>query len=140
MSPRDITRVLIVEDNPSDVKVLTHALQSVEGWPLETAIARDGTEAIDFLLHPEREKPDFVILDTNLPKRDGMEVLQVLQIANRLYGLPVIVFSSAPEDVVERKMKKANLRAAAYLPKPAALDNFVHIGQTLRRVYEASST
>jgi len=138
MMPPYITRVLIVEDNPVDVTLLTHALKSVKGWALETVIARDGEEAIDFLLHPEREKPDFVILDMNLPKRDGIDVLRVLHIADHLYGLPVVVFSSSPPDVVENKIKKANLRATPCLTKPIGLDTFLAIGPTLRQVYETA--
>ncbi len=138
MNQAEVTRVLIVEDNPVDVKLLTYALKSVEDWTLETTVARDGEEAIDFLLDPQIEKPDLVILDLNLPKRDGLEVLQVLRITNHLYGLPVIIFSSSPEDVIKNRLHDSHLKAEAYLTKPNGIDAFLAIGPAVRQVYESS--
>src|SRR4051812_26794168 len=131
-----ITQILIVEDNPVDVRLLRLALESVQDWVIETAVAVDGEEAINYLLDPETSKPDFVVLDLNLPKRDGMEVLQVIRITNNLYGLPVVVFSSSTEDVFRTKMQQAELEAEYYLSKPMGVDGFLAIGPTLRRFYE----
>jgi CheY-like chemotaxis protein len=135
-SQTEITQILIVEDNPVDVRLLRLALESVQDWEIETAVAVDGEEAINYLLDPETSKPDFVILDLNLPKRDGLEVLQVIRITNNLYGLPVVVFSSSTEDVFRTKMQQAELDAEYYLSKPTGIDEFLAIGPTLRRFYE----
>ena len=107
----EITQILIVEDNPLDVRLLRAALASLQDWVVATAVAVDGEEAINYLLDPQTSKPDFVILDLNLPKRDGLEVLQIIRITNNLYGLPVVVFSSSTEDVFRTKMQQAELDA-----------------------------
>jgi DNA-binding response OmpR family regulator len=135
-SQTEITQILIIEDNPVDVRLLRLALQSVQDWVIETAIAEDGEQAINYLLDPETSKPDFVILDLNLPKRDGLDVLQVIRITNNLYGLPVAVFSSLTEDVFRTKMQNAKLEAEYYLTKPMGVDEFLAVGPTLRRFYE----
>jgi CheY-like chemotaxis protein len=136
VSQTEITQILIVEDNPVDVRLLRLALESVQDWVIETDVAVDGEEAINYLLDPETSKPDFVVLDLNLPKRDGLEVLQVIRITNNLYGLPVVVFSSSTEDVFRTKMREAELQAEYYLSKPMGVDEFLAIGPTLRRFYE----
>ncbi len=132
----EITRILIIEDNPVDVQLLHVALQSVQDWAIETTVAEDGDEAINYLLDPETPKPDFVILDLNLPKRDGLEVLQIIRITHNLYGLPVVVFSSSTEDVLRTKMQQAKLEAEYYLTKPMGVDEFLAVGPALRRFYE----
>ena len=108
MQARETTRVLIVEDNPADVKFFTYALKLVEARPLETTIARDGREAVDFLLDPKTEPPDLVILDKKLLKSNGTELLQVLKITNHLYGLPVVAFGSAADDAILKQITNAN--------------------------------
>ncbi|MGI8958519.1 MAG: response regulator [Bryobacteraceae bacterium] len=136
VSETEITRILIIEDNPMDVRLLHLALESVQDWVIETAVAADGEDAINYLLDPKTSKPDFVILDLNLPKRDGLEVLQVIRITNNLYGLPVVVFSSSTEDVLRTKMQQAKLEAEYYLTKPVGADEFLAVGPTLRCFYE----
>jgi CheY-like chemotaxis protein len=140
MSQTEMTRILIIEDNPVDVRLLRLALQSVEDWAVETAVAEDGEQAISYLLDPETSKPDLVILDLNLPKRDGLEVLQVIRITHNLYGLPVAVFSSSTEDVFRTKIHEAKLEAEYYLTKPMGLDEFLAVGPTLRRFYERAAS
>ncbi len=132
----EITQILIIEDNPLDVRLLRVALESVRDWVVKTAVVVDGEEAINYLLDPQTSKPDFVILDLNLPKRDGLEVLQVIRITNNLYGLPVVVFSSSTEDVLRTKMEQAKLKAEYYLTKPVGVDEFLAVGPTLRSFYE----
>lgn len=136
VSQTEITQILIIEDNPLDVRLLRVALESVQDWVIETAVAVDGEEAINYLLDARTSKPDFVILDLNLPKRDGLEVLQVIRITNNLYGLPVVVFSSSTGDVLRTKMEQAKLQAEYYLTKPIGVDEFLAVGPTLRSFYE----
>jgi CheY-like chemotaxis protein len=136
LSQTPITRILIIEDNPMDVRLLRRALRSVQDWAIETAVATDGEQAINYLLDPENPKPDFVILDLTLPKHDGLEVLQVIRITNNLYGLPVVVFSASPEDTLRTKLHEAKLGAEYYLTKPRGIDDFLAIGPRLRQFYE----
>ncbi len=110
--------VLVIEDNPLDVTLLRHILEHEPGWNPELIVVEDGEEAIEYLLHPDVPRPDLIILDLNLPKRDGTEVLKVIRIANHLYGVRVAVFSSSPEDVVRSKLAEANVQADDYINKP----------------------
>lgn len=107
-----------------DVKFLRYVFEHEPDWETELIVVEDGEEAIDYLLHPDTPKPDLVILDLNLPKRDGTDVLKVIRIADHLYGLRVAVFSSSPEDVMKSKIAQANLKADDYIRKPVVFDDF----------------
>lgn len=135
----DHTRVLIVEDNPVDVYMVQCALQKELDWTTETTVADDGEKAIQLLLQhsslPLRDWPDLVILDLNLPKRDGVEVLEVIRATNGLRSLPVIVLSSSPMDVMKSKVNKVNLEANCYVTKPPDLDEFLALGKRIRGCY-----
>ena len=135
----DRTRVLIVEDNPVDVYMVQCALQEELDWTTETTVADDGEKAIELLLQqssrPIREWPDLVILDLNLPKRDGVEVLEVIRATNGLRSLPVVVLSSSPTDVMKSKFNKVNVEANCYVTKPPDLDEFLALGKRIRSCY-----
>jgi CheY-like chemotaxis protein len=136
----DVTRVLIIEDNPLDAQLVEHALQEEQSWTTETIVADDGEKAIELLLEhrggPMKQRPDLIILDLNLPKRDGAEVLQVIRTTDELRSLPVVVLSSSPMDVMKRKLHNANVEANCYLTKPADLDEFLALGKRFRCCYE----
>jgi len=129
------TQILVIEDNPMDVRLIRLALESVRDWPTELTVAADGEEAINYLLHPGNSKPDLAILDLNLPKRDGLDVLRIIRITDFLYGLPVIVLSASSEDAIRTKMEEANLEAECYLTKPVGVDGFLAMGPALRDFY-----
>jgi len=104
--------VLLVEDDGNDVELTLHALQ---GAKLRNVVhvARDGAEALEFL---QSHVPDLILLDLNLPKLDGREVLERIKADERLRHIPVIVVTSsqAEEDVA----KSYRLNANAYVTKP----------------------
>lgn len=135
----DPTRVLIIEDNPTDAYMVQYALQEELNWSTETTVADDGEKAIDLLLQqssrPIRDWPDLVILDLNLPKRDGVEVLQIIRTTKELRSLPVVVLSSSPMDVMKSKLNKGNVEANCYLTKPHELDEFLALGKRFRCCY-----
>jgi len=83
-----------------------------------------------------QQRPDLIILDLNLPKRDGAEVLQVIRTTDELRSLPVVVLSSSPMDVMKSKLHKAKVEANCYLTKPADLDEFLALGKRFRCCYE----
>jgi two-component system, chemotaxis family, response regulator Rcp1 len=132
------TRLLIVEDNPVDVRLLRYALNH-ETWDVETTVADDGEKAITLLLDSSESasrKPDFIILDLNLPKRDGAEVLHVIRNDAALHDLPVAILSSSPMDVIRGRMARANVRADCYFTKPLDVDDFVALGHRLHMCYQ----
>jgi two-component system, chemotaxis family, response regulator Rcp1 len=135
----DRTRVLIIEDNPVDVYMVQCALKEELDWSTETIVAQDGEKAIELLLEHSsgrvRDCPDLVILDLNLPKRAGVEVLQVIRTTEGLRSLPVIVLSSSPIDVIRSKFNNVNVTANCYVTKPPDLDEFLALGKRFHSCY-----
>jgi len=121
--------VVLVEDNEND-ELLARAALRATGIAVELLVARDGEEALDVLLgrgsraaETGRRQPDLVLLDLNLPKLDGHEVLRRLQQDARARRLPVVVLSSSSE---ERDLVRAyQLGARSYVCKPIEFEEFV---------------
>ncbi|WP_141576827.1 response regulator [Actinomadura sp. WMMA1423] len=118
--------VLLVEDDPGDELMTREAFEHNKvGNTLH--VVRDGAEALDFLYrrgeHPEAPRPDLVLLDLNLPKRDGREVLEEIKTDPELASIPVVVLttSSAEEDI----LRSYKLHANAYVTKPVDFDQFI---------------
>jgi two-component system response regulator len=118
--------VLLVEDDPADELITREAFQDNKiGNTLY--VVRDGQEALDFLFrrgqYADAVRPDLILLDLNLPKYDGREVLQVIKNDEDLASIPVVVLttSSAEEDI----LRSYRLHANAYVTKPVDLDQFV---------------
>lgn len=111
--------VLLVEDNRDDVELTLHALRAAK-IRNRVHVARDGAEALDFLFrrgaHQNAPTPDLILLDLNLPKVDGREILEEIKRDQRLGRIPVIVVTSsqAEEDVA----RSYRLHANAYVTKP----------------------
>lgn len=118
--------VLLVEDDPADELITREAFEDNKiGNTLH--VVRDGEEALDFLFrrgaHTDAVRPDLILLDLNLPKYDGREVLQQIKTDADLSSIPVVVLttSSAEEDIA----RSYRLHANAYVTKPVDLDQFV---------------
>jgi chemotaxis family two-component system response regulator Rcp1 len=114
-------RVLIVEDNPGDLDLVREVL-STASVPHAISVAVDGVDALDQLRTGE-QLPDLMILDLNLPKKDGRELLRDIKGDPRLQHIPVVVFSSS-----EAKSDLADayrLRANCFVTKPPDLDDFI---------------
>jgi CheY-like chemotaxis protein len=120
--------VLLVEDNEGDVRLVREALKDGK-VAINLHAVTDGEQAMEFLFrkgrHRQAVRPDIVLLDLNLPGKDGREVLRDMKGDPDLRRIPVVVLttSSADEDV----LKAYNLHANAYLTKPVKLDDFVTI-------------
>jgi two-component system response regulator len=118
-APSSPIEVLLVEDDPADVELTLRALQGAK-LRNRVHVARDGADALDFLFrrgaHANAPTPDLILLDLNLPKVDGREILQEIKRDERLARIPVIVVTSsqAEEDVA----KSYRLQANAYVTKP----------------------
>ena len=124
--------ILLVEDNPGDVRLTVEALK--EGKVLNTlSVARDGVEALAFLRkagkHGEAPRPDLILLDLNLPKKDGREVLAEIKADESLKRIPVVVLttSQAEQDII----RSYSLYANCYITKPVDLDQFITVLQSI---------
>jgi CheY-like chemotaxis protein len=114
--------ILVVEDNPGDVALIREALRA--GGPAHRlSLAPDGDVALAHLRHPATPRPDLVLLDLNLTRRDGRAVLAALRADPALRSLPVVVFSTStdPRDVAGAYAAGAN----AYVAKPFHLDDYL---------------
>ena len=124
MNPK-LIQILIVEDSPSDAFIVKEALKQSQEL-VQVLIVHDGVEATDFLLrrgkYAEAPRPDVILLDLNMPRKDGREVLAEIKSHDRLKSIPVIVLtsSSAPQDIA----KAYSLHANCYLAKPADFAQF----------------
>lgn len=119
------TRVLLVEDSPADLE-LTRELLEESAMACELHVARDGEAALDFLhrrgAHSRAPRPDLVLLDLNLPRRSGWEVLRECKADPGLRAIPVVVLttSRAEEDVAGAY----DLQANCFVSKPLDLDGY----------------
>jgi two-component system, chemotaxis family, response regulator Rcp1 len=117
--------VLLVEDSPGDVRLTQEAFRDA-GTDINLHVATDGVAAMAFLrregIHGQAPRPDFILLDLNLPKMDGREVLAHIKDAEDLKTIPTIILttSEAEADI----LKSYQLNANCYLSKPVQLDAF----------------
>ena len=126
--------ILIVEDNPIDVQMVKIALKKA-GYPLDPRVVDDGVPALAFLRreppYENESLPDLVILDLNLKKIDGPEVLRVIRNTVHLARIVVAILSSSPQDV----MKSEAARANCFFSKSAQLEVFLSLGNKLLDCY-----
>jgi chemotaxis family two-component system response regulator Rcp1 len=128
--------ILLVEDNPGDVRLTQEALKEGKVYN-NLHWAKDGVEALEFLKrqgkHAGAPRPDIILLDLNLPKKDGREVLAVVKGDNDLKQIPVVVLttSKAEEDV----LKSYELHANCYVTKPVDLEKFIQVVQSIDRFW-----
>lgn len=120
--------ILLVEDNPGDV-ILTREAFSEAKICNNIHVAQDGEEAIAYLQkeagYEDSKKPDLILLDLNLPKIDGREVLDKVKSNDNLKRIPVVVLTSseAEQDII----KTYDLHANSYVVKPIDLDQFIKV-------------
>ncbi len=124
--------ILLVEDNPGDVRLTKEALKEGKVYSnLHTV--KDGVEAMEFLRRKGKYKdvprPDIILLDLNLPRKDGREVLEEIKSDNELKRIPVVVLttSKAEEDV----LRTYNLHANCYVTKPVDLEKFMVVVKSI---------
>jgi len=125
--------ILLVEDNPGDVRLTREALKA--GKVLNTLhVVRDGVEALAFLrnegAYADSPRPDVILLDLNLPRMDGREVLAAVKSDPDLCSIPVVVLTSS--ELEEDVAKAYELHANCYATKPADLEEFLHIVRSIR--------
>jgi chemotaxis family two-component system response regulator Rcp1 len=118
--------ILLVEDSPADVRLTEEALRRAS-LANRLCIARDGEEAMRFLHEPseERPRPDLILLDLNLPRKDGREVLAELDADDDLRRIPVVVLTTSAQD--EDILTAYDLKANCFIQKPVAFDEFIRV-------------
>jgi len=130
--PNSTPDILLIEDNPGDVRLTQEAFRAAE-FDVHLHIAMDGVEAIEFLRDGDSPGPDLVLLDLNLPRKDGIDVLAEIRNDAELRHLPVLVLSgsTAREDVIASYDQHAN----AYLTKPDDPESFVELVQAVEQFW-----
>jgi chemotaxis family two-component system response regulator Rcp1 len=124
--------ILLVEDNPGDVRLIREALK--EGKVRNTLhVACDGVEAIAFLRNQGEYsgilRPDLILLDLNLPKKDGREVLAEIKADEDLKRIPVVVLTTSQSEI--DILKSYNLHANCYITKPVDLERFLEVVKSI---------
>jgi chemotaxis family two-component system response regulator Rcp1 len=124
--------VLLVEDNPGDVRLTREALK--EGKVRNNlSVVQDGVEALAFLRregqYADAPRPDVILLDLNLPRKDGREVLEEVKADPALRAIPVVILTSSD---AERDIAQAYaLHANCYITKPVDLDQFITVVKSI---------
>ena len=132
LSPSDPIEILLVEDNPGDVRLTREALR--EGKIHNNlAVVEDGVEALRYLRREEpyegATRPDVILLDLNLPRKDGREVLEEVKADASLRTIPVVVLTSSE---AERDVVRAyDLHANCYVTKPVDLEQFINVVKSI---------
>lgn len=133
-------QILLVDDDPGDVLIIEEALQRrfADG---ELSVAADGVEAMSYLRregeHARAARPDLILLDLNMPRMGGQEVLTALKSDADLRHIPVIVLttSAAQEDVLGSYRR----HAAAFVTKPVDLDDFTQVVRQIDEFYDRTA-
>jgi CheY-like chemotaxis protein len=135
----ELFRILLVEDNDADVYLFHKALEQAE-IRFELINVRDGAQALAFVRregdYANSLAPDLAVLDLNLPKNGGLEVLRAIRETRDLAKVPVVIVSSSasPQDLA----KTQRLGVERYITKPPDLDGFLQAGQIFRDILMAS--
>jgi CheY-like chemotaxis protein len=135
---RQRRRLLIVEDNRGDVFLVQEAIRAYN-VPVEICIVEDGAEAMALVERADRDAeafcPELVLLDLNLPKRNGLEVLRYIRQSRRCKSTPVIVLTSS--DSSKDREESGKLGANRYFRKPNTFDQFLKVGAVLNEMIDA---
>jgi two-component system response regulator len=132
----EIIEILLVEDNPGDIRLTKEALKDSK-LQNNLSLARDGVEALAFLRregkYADAPHPDIILLDLNLPKKDGREVLEEIKQDAILKRIPVVVLTTSDDeyDIIE----SYNLHANCYITKPVDLQRFIAIVKIIEQFW-----
>jgi len=133
-------KILLVEDSPSDVRLIREAMKEAP-FAVQLTVAQDGMEATDYLHKVETGRalrPDLVLLDLNLPKKNGREVLAEVKSSPNLKEIPVLIMTSsrADEDISQAYALNAN----CYITKPGDLDEYLNVVRAIEDFWFVTAT
>jgi CheY-like chemotaxis protein len=132
--PKEQIQVLVIEDSPGDIRLFQ---ESCARSASHFEFVRNGEQALDYLFqqgdYASTKRPDLIILDLNLPRIDGIEVLREIKKHSELCLLPVIVFSSSSSDDEIRDVYRGQV--ACVIKKPQQLDEFMEVCQAIDRFW-----
>lgn len=128
--------ILLVEDNPGDIRLTQEALKDSK-LHNNLSVVKDGVEALAFLRcegqYTEAPRPDIILLDLNLPRKDGREVLEEIKSDDTLKRIPVVVLTTSDDDM--DIIATYNLHANCYITKPVDLQQFVRIVKSIENFW-----
>jgi len=136
--PSRPAEILLVEDNSADVRLTREALREGK-LHNKLHVATDGVDAMAFLRregpYADAVRPDLILLDLNLPKKDGREVLEDIKADASLRSIPVVILTSskAEQDI----LRAYDLHANCYVTKPVDLDQFIHVVKSIEQFWFA---
>jgi CheY-like chemotaxis protein len=133
-------RILLVDDSPSDVRLMREALKATS-LPVHMTVARDGIEAIDCLRQSDLgfgSRPDLILLDLNLPRKNGREVLAEVKGSLEWRHVPVLVMTSSRSD--EDIQQAYSLNANSYITKPDDLDGYITVLRAIEEFWFLMAT
>lgn len=129
-----LIHILMVEDSPTDAELAKEALQEGK-LRNKLSVAEDGVQAMDFLLNCVKngDCPDLILLDLNMPKKDGRQVLTEIKEHALLKHIPVVVLTTSSDE--SDILKSYQLQASAYVTKPVDFNKFASMVQELQQFY-----
>jgi DNA-binding response OmpR family regulator len=137
---QELLNIVLVEDAAPDVFLVRQALQK-NGLKFQLQVLEDGEKAVDFIEDLDQNEtapcPDLVLLDLNVPKKSGDQVLERIRSSRRCAQIPVVVVTSS--DSPKDRSRAAMLGATQYFQKPSKLDEFMKLGSLVRSVMNQSS-
>lgn len=130
--PPKPVEILLVEDNPGDIRLIKEAFKEC-GFANNLNIIRDGEEALAYLRqegdYVKSPRPAFILLDLNLPRKDGREVLAEIKGEKKLRQIPVVILSTSTSS--EDVRRAYDLHANCYISKPIELEKLMQLGRSL---------
>ena len=130
-----VAEILLGEDNPADVYLIRQALEE-NGIRYNLKVAIHGGELMDVVTSENPQVPDLIVLDLNLPRHEGLEILKLIRGNRDLSRVPVVILTSS--DSPKDRVAASALGADCYIRKPSSLDEFMAIGKTLQHLLTRS--
>ena len=129
-----LIEILLIEDNPADVRLTVEALKDAK-VPNRLHVARDGVEAMRMLKGDTAAvpRPDLILLDLNLPRKNGREVLAEIKQDEALRHIPVVILTTSQAD--QDAVQSYRLGANAFITKPAEIDRFFEVIRSLEQFW-----